>query len=354
MFVKELTLNDFRNYERKSVTFTDGLNVVCGANAVGKTNLIEGVYICGVGRSPRTAKEKDLIRWGANGFGVKLSIAKRFKSCELEYRYNDKGEKRISVDGAGITRIAELMGVLNVVFFSPDELKMIKDAPGERRRFMDISLCQQNRVYFYTLSKYNRILQNRNKLIKEKPLSYLENVLPVWNEQLAEEGARLITARKEFLETVSPIADGIHRSIAGENENLTIAYETNTEGATEQELKAALLDNLNSKLNREKELGYTLTGPHRDDFSVKTKGVDLRSFGSQGQQRTASLVIKLAEVRYFEKETGEKPVLLLDDVLSELDESRRSNLLSATKGIQTILTCTEYTENEPANIIRLS
>jgi len=352
MFVKKVTLKNYRNYENRTFEFQPDLNVVFGANAVGKTNLMESIYLCAVGKSPKNSKDKDLIRFDTTGYEVSVDVAKKYRTHNINYRCNDKKEKRIAVNNLPLSKIGELMGVLNVVYFSPDELKMIKESPQERRRFMDISLCQQSKPYFYTLSRYNKILENRNSLLKEKSLSYIEQTLPIWDAQLAHEGAIVIESRKKFIQTINPITDKIHKSITN-GKSFSLTYETNVEGEIREDIEKSLLEKLSANHIKEKELGHTLIGPHRDDFSIMSEGIELRSFGSQGQQRTASLVIKLAELEYFEKETGEKPVLILDDVLSELDENRRSNLLLATSGYQTILTCTDYKESVAANLIHI-
>ena len=236
------------------------------------------------------------------------------------------------------------MGVVNVVFFAPDELKIVKADPSERRRFMNISLCQQSKPYYATLSRYNKILENRNRLLKNaSSIEELKFLMPDWNVQLAEEGSKIILARQEFLNTLQIIADPIHRAIAGEE--LKLIYNRKDADSFDK-VYQYLFDHLSSNYDKELSLGYTLCGPHRDDFSLLSRKIDLRTYGSQGQQRTAALALKLAEITYFEKNTGEKPILLLDDVLSELDASRREALLKATDGIQTLLTCTEFTEKE--------
>jgi len=223
---------------------------------------------------------------------------------------------------------------------------MIKQSPQERRTFMDISLCQQNKIYFYSLLKYNKILSERNKLLKNaKSLNELKETLPIWNVQLAEYGAKLVESRLDFLKTVNLIADTVHRMIAGKDEGLELNYERTYSGTDYQSIKDSLMQKLSENTEKEYSLGYTLTGLHRDDFSIKSNGVELRSFGSQGQQRTAALALKLAEINYFEQKTGELPVLLLDDVFSELDINRRNALLNAISGIQTFITCTEYKES---------
>lgn len=346
MNITKIELTDFRNYLLQSVNFSKALNIVEGANASGKTNLLEAVYFCGVGRSPRTSKDKELIRWGGKQARIALMLDKKYRSHKIEVLFSDNGQKRILIDGVPIRRMGELMGVLNVVYFSPDDLKLIKDSPKERRTFMDISLSQQSKLYFYTLLKYNRVLAERNKLLKTaKTLKELKETVYVWNSELSDYGARLTVLRLNFLSGIAPIAERAHGEIAGKSEILSLEYERSYSGNTYEELKSSLSEGLSADIEKEYSLGYTLTGLHRDDFSVKINGIDVRSFGSQGQQRTAALAIKLAEISYFEQKTGELPVLLLDDVLSELDESRRRALLRATDNIQTILTCTDFKEN---------
>lgn len=355
MNITRLCLSNYRNYSNLNLNVNNGLNVVEGINASGKTNLVEAIYFCGVGKSPRTSKDKDLIKWGEQNARIIINIDKKYRSHRIDVMVAQNGQKRIAIDGANILRMGELMGVLNIVFFSPDDMKMIKESPQERRTFMDISLCQQNKTYFYTLLKYNKILNQRNKLLKTaSSLNELKDTLPVWNTQLAEEGARLVLSRLAFLNTINPIADSFHRKITGDKEGLTLTYERSYGGTNYTELYEDLLSKLSANIEKEYSLGYTLTGLHRDDFSIISNNIELRSFGSQGQQRTAALSIKLAEISYFERITGETPVLILDDVFSELDKKRREALLSATNNVQTILTCTEYNEPASAKIITVS
>ncbi len=352
MKITKVSLTDFRNYTSADVTFCPSLNVIEGLNTAGKTNLMESVYCCGVGKSPRTTKEKEMIRFGQDAAHITVFVDKRYRSHRIDYHISARGVKRVAVDNQPIRRMADLMGVLNVVYFSPDELKIIKDEPQERRRFINISLCQQNPAYFAALGKYNKVLEERNALLKaDEPQ---REQLSVWDEQLAKEGATLVHLRADFLATIAEYADEFHRKIAGEDKDLTIRYLTQELGESEEETRRRLLDRLKAGFDKEIHTRYTVTGPHRDDFSVVSQGKDLKQFGSQGQQRTAALSLKLAEIKYFERHTGEQPVLLLDDVLSELDVGRRKALLDATKGIQTLLTCTEFEEGYQAdNLIRV-
>ena len=345
MKVEKVSLENFRNYNSQEITFREGLNVICGLNASGKTNLMESIFVSAIGRSPRTKNEKDLIKMGEDRAYIHLSLEKKFRTHKINVEIDKAEGKKINVDGAKITRLGELIGLLTVVYFSPDELKMIKEAPQERRRFMDLSLSQESKPYYLTLSKYNALLQQRNKLIKTTDYAEFSQTAFIWETQMAEAATDIILKRRAFIEKIGKIADEYHRKIAGENEDITLLYEPCVEGTEREEIKTALLKKLEESHEKDYELGYTSVGVHREDFNIASKGIDLRKFGSQGQQRTAALVIKLAEIEYYYNESGEKPILLLDDVLSELDEKRRTALLEATKGTQTLITCTEFHEN---------
>lgn len=344
MKVERVSLENYRNYISQEITFHDGLNVICGLNASGKTNLMESIFVAAIGRSPRTKNEKELIKMGEDRAFIHLTLEKKFRSHKINVEIDKSEGKKINIDGAKITRLGELIGLLTVVYFSPDELKMIKEAPQERRRFMDLSLSQESKPYYVALSKYNHLLMQRNKLIKTTDYAEFSQTAFIWETQMAEVAADIVIKRRAFIEKIGNIADDYHRRIAGEGEDITLVYEPCVEGEDRDAIKASLTEKLEESRQKDYELGYTSVGVHREDFNIKSKGVDLRKFGSQGQQRTAALVIKLAEIEYYYKESGEKPVLLLDDVLSELDERRRTALLEATKGTQTLITCTEFNE----------
>ena len=355
MKVERVSLENYRNYISQEITFHDGLNVICGLNASGKTNLMESIFVAAIGRSPRTKNEKELIKMGEDRAFIHLTLEKKFRSHKINVEIDKSEGKKINIDGAKITRLGELIGLLTVVYFSPDELKMIKEAPQERRRFMDLSLSQESKPYYVALSKYNHLLMQRNKLIKTTDYAEFSQTAFIWETQMAEVAADIVIKRRAFIEKIGNIADDYHRRIAGEGEDITLVYEPCVEGENRDAIKAALTEKLEESRQKDYELGYTSVGVHREDFNIKSKGVDLRKFGSQGQQRTAALVIKLAEIEYYYKESGEKPVLLLDDVLSELDERRRTALLEATKGTQTLITCTEFNEKaEEYHEIRIS
>ncbi len=345
MYLKSLQLKNFRNYQSASVSFENGLNVLKGQNASGKTNLIEAVYLLGIGKSPRTTNEKELIKMGEEHAYVKAVVQKKYRSHTIEV-FIDKSGKKIKIDGIPALRAAELIGVLNVVFFSPDELKFIKEGPSERRKFLDIALSQQSANYFRTLQKYNRILKQRNKLLKTENFNpALSEMLSVWDVQLAAENANLVFMRKNFLNELGCSVAAIHDALTDGKETLTLSYESDVDGETVEQLKEAQIQMYQKNREKDEQYQFTVSGAHRDDFKISLNGNDARKIASQGQQRTAALSILIGELEMFKTETGEMPVLLLDDVLSELDENRRKQLLSATFATQTLLTCTEFNED---------
>lgn len=342
MIVKNLKLNNYRNYSELRVDFSDGLNIIKGANAQGKTNLIEAIYMCSIGKSLRASKEKQTIKWDMERAYISLDVEKKYGKSNIEIIISKNAKKTVRINKISIKKIGELMGELNAVFFSPDELKLIKESPEDRRRFMDISLSQMSKNYFYLLGKYERVLANRNKLLKEDlSREKLLSTLSIWDEQLATIGSKIILNRIQFLQNLAPYALLSHKYLTSDSEELKLDY-TGIIGSTEEEIKQKFLQALNKNLEKDIKLCFTSVGPHRDDIKVSVNGIDVRTFGSQGQQRTCALSLKLAELEIIEKQTGEKPILLLDDVLSELDNSRKKRLLNFCKKTQTFLTCTEF------------
>ncbi len=342
MKIEKLTISNYRNYASAEVEPCGGVNLFIGENAQGKTNLLESVYLASVGRSARTPRWQELVRWGEKEALVRVKVHKNIGTDDIAVRLG--AEKHIQINGLAITKIGELMGVLKTVLFSPDELKIVKDGPGERRRFMDIALCQLSKAYFYTLTRYNKILSQRNKLLKGNPT---DDALEVWDMQLVKEGARVIKTRRGLISRLDKIVEAVHRDICGET--LKLVYE-GVDGATAAEIETAFDAELKKNRERDRQFAITHVGPQRDDIAITADGVDLRSFGSQGQQRTAALSLKLAEMELFKEESGEYPVLLLDDVLSELDENRQAKLLERIKSYQTILTGTSVSEEVRAMI----
>ena len=334
MVLKSLHLRDFRNYTEQEVSFADGMNILMGDNAQGKTNLVDAVMLVSLGKCPRVTRDRELIRWNADRARVQAEVVKRYGDDEVEAVIDKTVVKCVSVNRMPLTRLGELMGVVATVLFSPEQMSIVKDAPGERRRFMDIALCQLSKPYFYLLNRYNRILSQRNKLIKSGNHAAIE----VWDMQLAHEGARIIKTRRGFIERLSVFAAAAHSRLSGGKETLCLSYE-GIAGDTAETIEAAFIEELARTRESDLRLGFTHAGPQRDDIRITVGDVDCRTYGSQGQQRTAALSLKLAELELYRAESGEAPVLLLDDVLSELDPGRQRQLLQSVD-VQTIVTCT--------------
>lgn len=333
MVLERIKITNYRNYSAAEIFPSERLNLFVGDNAQGKTNLLESIYFSSLGKSARTPRDKELIKWGEAQASVSARISKRAGCDDILIKIDNA--KRIAINNMPISRMSELMGVLTTVFFSPDELKIVKDGPGERRRFADIALCQLSKVYFDCLSRYNKILAHRNRLLKDKPT---EASIDLWDMQLVAEGAKVIKTRRGFIKKLNGFAGKIHLDITG-TEKLELGYES-VEGEDIETITANFTAALKKSRDRDKHLCVTSAGPQRDDIAISADGTDLRTYGSQGQQRSAALSLKLAEMELLKEHTGEYPVLLLDDVLSELDETRQNKLLSHIKSYQTIITGT--------------
>lgn len=347
MKVKKVELFNYRNYLINTIEFGDGLNVIEGHNAQGKTNLVEAVYFCAVGKSFRATREKEVINWDKEIAKIKVTIEKEIGQKIIEIFFSKNQKKTIKIDGIPIKKIGELMGELNAVFFAPDELKLIKDSPEDRRRFMDVSLSQTYKDYFYTLSKYNKILQSRNKCLKSYvDETALKPMLNVYNLQLADCMLKIKKYRQRFIEKLSPYAKMVHEYITSKEETINLEYVGIAENTTQE-----IVNCLASNFEKDVKLGYTTYGVHRDDVKVSVNGVDVRVFGSQGQQRTCALSMKLAELEIIKQDTSKVPILLLDDVLSELDDARKLRLLKFCTKAQTLLTCTEFKFDVPCKKI---
>lgn len=338
MQIKNLFLQNFRNYENEKFTFSDGLNVLFGKNAQGKTNCAEAVFYLCTGASLRIRHDKQLIRIGADKARIVAEAENRYGKVVIEADiYENKRE--IRVNGSKIAKNADLMGHINSVFFSPGELRLIQDGPDERRRFMNISISQNSPAYYTALLRYNKILDQRNTLLKNKDISVVLDTLPVWDEQLCKYAAVIIKKRREFLEQLAPHAKEFHAFLTDGAEELIVKPDKKYDG-DEAEISATLLRRLTNNYEKDLRLGFTTVGPHRDDLDVVISGVDAKAYASQGQTRTAALAFKLAEVQIFKNVSGEYPILVLDDVMSELDLPRRKKLLKCISEVQTILTCT--------------
>jgi DNA replication and repair protein RecF len=346
VYIKSLELIDYRNYERQSAEFCAGANILCGKNGMGKTNLLEAIAVSSIGRSPRTPRDKELIRRGQTAAKIKLAAEKDAGEDSVEIIISKSENKRIRVNLMPLSRIGELMGTVSVVFFSPNELKIVQSSPVERRSFIDIALCQLSKNYFYLLSRYEKILRHRNSLLKSGTAT--DDILDIWDAQLAETGGKVIKTRRGFITKLAPLAKENHLFLSGGKEELIITYE-GIPGDDPENVSSRFLSILKKERAQDIKTGFTHTGPHKDDIILSVDSLDVRSFGSQGQQRTAALSLKLAELELAKITSGESPVLLLDDVLSELDLSRQEKLLSKIAGFQTFITCTHISEELKAS-----
>lgn len=353
MLINRLKLNDYRNYETLDFRPDPGLNVIAGENAQGKTNALEAVFLCAFGKSHRTSRDAELIRRGMPGGYVGITLQNGLGTHTIEVKLRAEEPKKLLVDSQPIKRMGELMGTLNAVLFSPEDLCLVKGSPADRRRFMDMELSQMYPTYFYRLQQYNHALKQRNALLKESPIAVKPGMLAMWDEQLATLGEGIVEARCRFLDEVSTIAYDLHRQISGNRERLNVSYDPNISVDTCANVREALLESLARSAQEDLRRGFTTVGPHRDDIAIKLEEIDLRAFGSQGQQRTAALSLKLSEIALLSEVKGEPPVLLLDDVLSELDESRQRLLLEASRGCQCFLTCTSLSGIEKAGILEM-
>lgn len=353
MEVKSLNLVNFRNYKNQTINFNSGLNILVGNNAQGKTNCLESIFMCAIGKSVRVKKDKDLIMWNESFAKVSLNSTKNGLNKNINIYLFQNQNKAIKINSIPIKRMGELMGEFNAIYFCPDDLKLVKESPDERRRFMDMDLSQLNKIYFYALVKYNKILAQRNKLLKtSRDINNLNDTISIWNKELATSGATIIKYRLDFVNLLKKFAYDAQNYLTNNKEHLEIEY-TGINCDSEEEIKNKLFDSLTKSVEKDFDLGYTTVGPHRDDIKLIVNNIDIRHFGSQGQQRTCALSLKLAELEIFNSILNEYPVLLLDDVLSELDRDRQLRLLKKLKNVQTIITCTDFDFDVPHSIFKI-
>ena len=321
-----------------SLGFDKSTNIFYGDNAQGKTNILEAVYLSGTTKSHRGTKDKDMIQFGANESHIETIVEKNGIKYQIDMHLKKNSPKGIAINKIPIRKASELFGIINIVFFSPEDLNIIKNGPGERRRFIDLELSQLDKVYLNNLSNYNRIVNQRNHLLKE--IDYNKGALEtldIWDMQLIQYGNKIVERRQKFIEEINKIISNIHKKLTGNREDIKIVYEPSN-GALSFE--QALLK------NKEKDLRIksTSVGPHRDDIAFLVSDIDIRKYGSQGQQRTAALSLKLSEIELVKQSIHDTPVLLLDDVLSELDKHRQNYLLDSIHDLQTLITCTGVDE----------
>lgn len=338
MILKSLSLSDYRNYDSLSLNFDKGINIFYGDNAQGKTNILEAIYLCSTTKSHRGSKDREIIQLQKEESHIRLFTEKDNISHKIDMHLKKNKSKGIAIDGIPIKKSSELLGFINIVFFSPEDLSIIKNGPSERRRFIDLELCQLDKVYLYNLTKYNKIISQRNNLLKQISFNRsLLDTLEIWDEQLIACGMELIQEREQFIEQLNTIVYEIHKKLSGGKEELFVKYEPNV-------TTDVFRDKLKKVIERDIQMKMTTVGPHRDDIMFMIKDIDIRKYGSQGQQRTSALSLKLAEIELVRRTIKDEPILLLDDVLSELDRNRQTYLLDSIDNIQTFVTCTGLEE----------
>lgn len=338
MIIKSIELRNFRNYEELDIHFDSHTNILYGNNAQGKTNILEAAYMSGTTKSHKGSRDKEIIRFNQNESHIRTIVQKNEKDYQIDMHLRKNGAKGVAINKIPIKKASEIFGILNIVFFSPEDLNIIKNGPSERRRFIDLELCQLDKLYLSDLSRYNKVLNQRNRLLKD--ICYrqeLIDTLPVWDTQLLSYGRSIIKKRRQFVEELNEIISEIHSKISGGKEHLVLKYEPSIDDIFFE-------DELMRAKSRDLKICQTTVGPHRDDLLFSIEDVDIRKYGSQGQQRTSALSLKLSEIDLVKRSIKNTPVLLLDDVLSELDSSRQNYLLNSITDIQTIITCTGLEE----------
>lgn len=340
MIVESLKLQNYRNYEYLNMNFDEKINIIYGDNAQGKTNILESMYVCATSKSHRGSKDREIIRFDNDESHIKVNVKKNGMNYRIDMHLKKNKPKGIAVNGIPIKRAVELFGILNIVFFSPEDLNIIKNGPSERRRFIDMELSQLDKIYLDCLINYNKVVNQRNSLLKEYAFSGREDIissLDIWDMQLVKYGNDVIKSREKFVKEINDLVKSIHTKLSGDREQLEIIYEPCVK---EQDFESELVR------VRDRDLKFKCTniGPHKDDMCFLINGMDVRKYGSQGQQRTAALSLKLAEIELVKQIIHDTPVLFLDDVLSELDSRRQNFLLDSIGNIQTMITCTGLDE----------
>lgn len=339
MVIKSLKLKNYRNYDLLDLNFDPNTNILYGDNAQGKTNILEALYLSGTTKSHRGTKDRDIIQFGYDESHIETIVEKRGICFQIDMHLKKNSPKGIAIDKIPIRKAGELFGIVHFVFFSPEDLNIIKEGPAGRRRFIDLELSQLDKIYLSNLSNYNRIINQRNSLLKDLyGQKNLMDTLDIWDMQMAAYGTKVLEARKNFIKQVNEIISDIHFKLTGGKERISISYEASNGNMSLEEA-------LKRYRERDMRMKSTTVGPHRDDICFTTdSGLDVRKFGSQGQQRTAALSLKMSEIELVKQVIKDTPVLLLDDVLSELDKHRQNYLLDSINNIQTIITCTGLDE----------
>lgn len=349
--IDSLDLKNYRNYDILDMNFDKNVNIIYGDNAQGKTNILESIYMCATSRSHRGSKDKEMIRFGESESHIKANVLKNDINYRIDMHLKGNKAKGIAINGIPIKKAVDLFGIIQIVLFSPEDLNIIKNGPSERRRFMDMELSQLDKIYLSNLVNYNKVLNQRNKLLKDiafSPSEQLMQTLDIWDMQLVKYGSLIIKGRKSFIEKINTIISDIHSRLTGGIENIKVCYVPDVDvNDFEEEVRNS----------RQKDIKYKVTGkgPHKDDLIFLINDNDVRKYGSQGQQRTAALSLKLSEIELVKLVIKDTPVLLLDDVLSELDSNRQNFLINSIGDIQTIVTCTGLEEfiNNRMNINKI-
>lgn len=334
MWIKELKINNFRNYKNEEIKFEKNINIFYGENAQGKTNIIEAIFLCSMGRSFRTNKDKEMILLNESQANIEIEFEKSDRSGKIKIEL--AGKKNVSINGIKIKKLSELLGNVNIVIFTPDDINILKGGPQNRRKFLDIMISQLRPNYMHLLTLYKQTLEQRNNYLKQiKFENKPENMLDIWDEKLVDYGIKIYEYRNEFIEKIQRKIKNIHFNITQEKENIEIKYFS--DASTRQNF----INELKSKRKLDIIKGFTTKGVHHDDFLIYLNDKQVNIYGSQGQHRTAMLSLKLSELQVIYDDIGEYPILLLDDFMSELDEKRRKNFLENIKNIQVIITCTD-------------
>lgn len=338
MYIKELNLNNYRNYKNQKIVFNNNINILYGNNAQGKTNIVEAIYLCAYGKSFRAKKDKELIKFNENTSKVEIKVEKKDRSGKINAVINDK--KTFYINDIKQNKISDIIGKINIVIFTPDDISIIKEGPARRRKFLDMFISSLKPNYIHLLNSYNNALEQRNNYLRLiKTESKTEELLDVWDEQLSNYSYKIYQYRKVYIEKIEEKIDVIHKKITKcGNENIKIKYISN--GKEEK----GFLENLKKTRKLDIKRGFTSTGIHRDDFIIYINDRPITIFGSQGQQRTIILTLKLCELQIIKEEIDDSPILLLDDFMSELDENRRVNFFDNVKENQVIITCTDKFE----------
>ncbi len=342
MQVKWCKLNNFRNYNDAVIEFLPGINLISGQNGQGKTNIVEAIMLLALSKSPRTSHDEDMKKEGESHTEVEVAVDRSFGELKIKCIMDSENGKKFFVNGNEVKKVSEIFGNLVAVYFSPNDLRIVSDSPAERRDFMDTDISQLSGSYYNLLQRYNKILVQRNRLLKTvKDRSLLLDQIEIWNEQLATVAGYIVKTRKNFIEKLKIPAKETMDYISKDADELDISY-VGAVGETAEEIKQEILKSLRFNIERDIELGYTTVGPHRDDIKFAINGKDAKIFASQGQQRSIVLSLKIAELQVFEKEIGEKPVLILDDVFSELDSVRQKKMYDKFDGCQVLMTGTVF------------